>query len=340
MRLPTEKELIVIDLLLGENDETYAWDLVKNSNGQLAQNGIYVILMRMVARGLLSDRLEQRVPGQAGPRRRLYKLTAEGRAAREAYMAAIERYPRGQLARIAATVVLGASLLMTPVSAADHHVSPAESGREVGPNWSTWGSYRDEWSGWDPDEDGVWGDDSFYGSEGVNDFYGSEGVNDFAGSQRIDKSVRIGEGSNEWNVGSEWDRGGQWYDIAYYTAFSPDGGIAGYIAPNGPGQPNAAAEGPMLKAVADLLPVRSHQVSVLLLIAAIVGLGILWRELVAHFRWAFRYGSGTFAEEKHIAQEKGYSPLAGALLGFMKAIAIGIVGASPFGGASATRFKK
>ena len=103
MRLPTEKELVVIEVLL-DGTKTYAWDIVKKADGQLAQNGIYVILMRMVARGLLSDELEEPVPNRRGPRRRLYSLTADGVAAREAYLAATKAYPAGQFARIAVLV--------------------------------------------------------------------------------------------------------------------------------------------------------------------------------------------------------------------------------------------
>ncbi|MBL4644465.1 MAG: helix-turn-helix transcriptional regulator [Candidatus Pacebacteria bacterium] len=86
MRLPTETELIVIRLLLN-GLETYAYDLVKLADGQLAKNGIYVILLRMTARKLISDRMEQKVR-RPGPRRRLYKLTDFGRQVYKAHEAA------------------------------------------------------------------------------------------------------------------------------------------------------------------------------------------------------------------------------------------------------------
>ena len=68
--------------------ETYAWNIIKLSKGDLSKNGIYTILTRMIFKGYLSDRLEEEGTGHAGPRRRFYKLTPEGFAALAAHRAA------------------------------------------------------------------------------------------------------------------------------------------------------------------------------------------------------------------------------------------------------------
>jgi len=92
MRLPTEQEVYVLELMT-DKQEHYAWNLVKMSEGVLSQNSIYVVLMRMVARGLLKDRLETREElkkegPRRGARRRQYKVTGEGIYRLQAYRAA------------------------------------------------------------------------------------------------------------------------------------------------------------------------------------------------------------------------------------------------------------
>ena len=88
MHLPSDTEFQIMEVLQ-EEPETYAWDIVKLSEGKLSRNGIYAILTRMVARGYLSDSLEE-ATGMGGPRRRFYKLTHKGIAAHAAYKAAKE----------------------------------------------------------------------------------------------------------------------------------------------------------------------------------------------------------------------------------------------------------
>ena len=85
--LPTDKELTVLNLLIGAPEkELYGLQMVKeDEQGEgrpsLRRSSIYVILTRMVARGYLGSRLETiEEQEKPGPQRRLYKITAFGQA--------------------------------------------------------------------------------------------------------------------------------------------------------------------------------------------------------------------------------------------------------------------
>ncbi len=79
MRMPTEKETVILGIMvLHPDQERYAWDLIRESDGEIKENSVYVILTRMVARKLLTDRVEEKQKGHRGARRRLYKITEFG----------------------------------------------------------------------------------------------------------------------------------------------------------------------------------------------------------------------------------------------------------------------
>jgi len=82
VRIPTEQEILVL-FLLANGEEDFAWSLVRRAKlleKSLSENSIYVVMMRMVARGLVSDREEslEEKTGRGKPKR-LYKITKYGK---------------------------------------------------------------------------------------------------------------------------------------------------------------------------------------------------------------------------------------------------------------------
>ena len=88
--LPTDKELIILNLLFGGGGkEMYGLQMIKESDDKLRRSSIYVLLTRMVARGYLSARLENEdEQDRPGPLRRLYEVTSFGQAMLAARLAA------------------------------------------------------------------------------------------------------------------------------------------------------------------------------------------------------------------------------------------------------------
>jgi DNA-binding PadR family transcriptional regulator len=76
--LPTDLEMIVLALLIGQRD-MYGLEMVKKDD-RIGENSVYVVLTRMVARGFVTARYEtdKEANGRRGPKRRLYKITAFG----------------------------------------------------------------------------------------------------------------------------------------------------------------------------------------------------------------------------------------------------------------------
>ena len=73
----------MLDLL--ESSERYGLELVDASRGRLKRGSVYVTLGRMEAKGFVSSRQEDRMPGAIGLPRRLYRPTAYGLKVRDAY---------------------------------------------------------------------------------------------------------------------------------------------------------------------------------------------------------------------------------------------------------------
>lgn len=88
MDLPNGQEMTILEDLSGGR-ERYGLELVKRNPKKLGRTSIYVVLTRMVARGLLETRLEtDEEQTSRGPKRRLYKITGYGLAAYQARLAA------------------------------------------------------------------------------------------------------------------------------------------------------------------------------------------------------------------------------------------------------------
>jgi DNA-binding PadR family transcriptional regulator len=75
----TAKEREILKLLIGHSADMYGLEMVARSEGRLSRGSIYVLLDRLEERGLVSSRLEERVPGMSGIARRLYRPTGYGR---------------------------------------------------------------------------------------------------------------------------------------------------------------------------------------------------------------------------------------------------------------------
>lgn len=90
MGWPAGQEMDVLELMVSRPDrEWYGLELVKAAPDKLGRNTIYVVLMRMVARGYLTGREETDAEQtRRGPKRRLYKFTAYGKAQFDARVAA------------------------------------------------------------------------------------------------------------------------------------------------------------------------------------------------------------------------------------------------------------
>jgi PadR family transcriptional regulator, regulatory protein PadR len=75
-RLPSPKELIILDMLAGKK-EMYGLEMVQASGGKLARGTIYVTLMRMDDKGYVTSRqvLEENVSGLP---KRVFSITGLG----------------------------------------------------------------------------------------------------------------------------------------------------------------------------------------------------------------------------------------------------------------------
>lgn len=95
MRLPTDLEMIIFTLLLAARGrEMYGLEMV-HKDDRLSENSIYVILTRMVARGLLKARHETEEEQKfRGPKRRLYSITEYGKQMYDARCDAERRISR------------------------------------------------------------------------------------------------------------------------------------------------------------------------------------------------------------------------------------------------------
>ena len=87
IRLPSDKELLVLRLLRDGSPEMYGLELVKASEGELGRASIYVTLARMEAKGFLKARTPRTDDHPGLPRPR-YRITALGEKALRASEAA------------------------------------------------------------------------------------------------------------------------------------------------------------------------------------------------------------------------------------------------------------
>jgi DNA-binding PadR family transcriptional regulator len=97
-QLPSDKELLVLQLLRDGPPNAYGLELVKASNGRLGRASIYVTLGRMETKGFIKRHIPSSAGGHPGLPRPLYRVTALGEkallaaeAAREAIDAAMAR---------------------------------------------------------------------------------------------------------------------------------------------------------------------------------------------------------------------------------------------------------
>jgi PadR family transcriptional regulator, regulatory protein PadR len=84
-RLPSMSptESLVMELLRGR--ERYGLELVDASDGALKRGSVYVTLARMEEKGVVESRQEDRVQGNSGLPRRLYRATPYGRKVHSAF---------------------------------------------------------------------------------------------------------------------------------------------------------------------------------------------------------------------------------------------------------------
>ena len=78
----TDKERVIIDMLIAAETEMYGLGMVQKSDGNLKRGTVYVILPYMEKKGFIESRVEKKKPGVTGPPRRWYRLTDFGKRLR------------------------------------------------------------------------------------------------------------------------------------------------------------------------------------------------------------------------------------------------------------------
>jgi DNA-binding PadR family transcriptional regulator len=82
-------EATILDVLLGEGSrELYGLEIVNGSNGRITRGSVYVILSRMVDKGLVESRTEPAPDRMGGLPRVMYKPSGLGLRAYRAWAAA------------------------------------------------------------------------------------------------------------------------------------------------------------------------------------------------------------------------------------------------------------
>jgi DNA-binding PadR family transcriptional regulator len=77
----SEKEYIILKLLLPKRRKLYGLELVNQSKGTLKRGTVYVTLDRMEDKGFIRSFLTQTPKGEQGPSRRKYEITGLGQKA-------------------------------------------------------------------------------------------------------------------------------------------------------------------------------------------------------------------------------------------------------------------
>lgn len=80
MRLPSEKELVVLELLR-DGREWYGLEILAAASGKLTRGGLYVTLSRMEDKGFITGADEQLRIAAARAPRRFYRITGLGERA-------------------------------------------------------------------------------------------------------------------------------------------------------------------------------------------------------------------------------------------------------------------
>ncbi|MEZ4699252.1 MAG: PadR family transcriptional regulator [Rhodothermales bacterium] len=83
------KEAIILQLLTTKQ-KAYGLELVDDSGGHLKRGTIYVTLSRLEKKGFVRSWLAESKPGEMGPARRLYQLTADGSRVLTHWMASLQ----------------------------------------------------------------------------------------------------------------------------------------------------------------------------------------------------------------------------------------------------------
>jgi DNA-binding PadR family transcriptional regulator len=85
----TDKEMVIAGKLIARGRPCYGLELVRMAPDELSEKSIYVLLTRMLARGLVKARFETNAEKKLrGPRRRLYEMTGYGEQQYEVRLAA------------------------------------------------------------------------------------------------------------------------------------------------------------------------------------------------------------------------------------------------------------
>ncbi|NQZ10869.1 MAG: PadR family transcriptional regulator [Algicola sp.] len=74
----TEKEFLILQMLINASIELYGLQMVSDSQGKLKKGTIYVTLGRLEDKGYIESRKEVARPNERGLPRRLYKATGLG----------------------------------------------------------------------------------------------------------------------------------------------------------------------------------------------------------------------------------------------------------------------
>lgn len=86
MDFPSDREANVLRQLLVS--DRYGLELAAGSDGTISRNTVYVLLAKMTDKRIVASRLVETPSGSTGPARRVYRITALGRAQLAAYAAA------------------------------------------------------------------------------------------------------------------------------------------------------------------------------------------------------------------------------------------------------------
>jgi DNA-binding PadR family transcriptional regulator len=85
----SKTEAVILDVLLGEGSrELYGLEIVNGSNGRITRGSVYVILSRMMDKGLVESRPEPAPERAGGLPRVMYKPSGLGLRAYRAWAAA------------------------------------------------------------------------------------------------------------------------------------------------------------------------------------------------------------------------------------------------------------
>src|SRR5215211_6128796 len=92
----TEKEYVILDLLIHDLRGLYGLQIVAKSQGRLKKGTVYVVLQRMQDKGLIDSKSEARVAPEIGIPRRIYTVSGYGERVYKAYTVA-QRILAGEL---------------------------------------------------------------------------------------------------------------------------------------------------------------------------------------------------------------------------------------------------